>query len=289
MTLVELGRYADHLRSTVEIFGVLTDPQIAPRPGSPADRELAEARTFSLGDGIWGEGRVRTAYAAALMSYTAALDEGLAMAAAVTGGVRTAIPAVVLSRSIAEVCSKAWWLLEPGVGARGRVERLQCLRLRSAIEGERAAEADGIEQADWHEYTETQSQVAEYAGKLGLDQPRRDGHAYVCGSQRMPSVSRNVGAMLSDVGVEAAYNIHSGFAHGEIFALWQGFEHSDDGRLIRPVVKEPTLKGAVAVAVRALYCPAQRLSDLFGLDPAPGQDDWVDEHDALTGQVPEPA
>lgn len=289
MTPAELLRYADHLRSTVEIFGVLTDPQVAPRPGSPADGELAEARTLSLGDGDWGEDRVRTAYAAALMSYTAALDEGLGMAAVITGGVRTAIPAVVLSRSIAEVCSQAWWLLEPGVGARGRVERLQCLRLRSAIEGERAAEADGIEQADWHEYTETQSQVAEFSRKLGLDNPQRDGYALVCGCQPMPSVSRNVAAMLSDVGVEAAYNIHSGFAHGEIFALWQGFEHSGDRRLIRPVVKEPTLEGAVAVAVRALYCPAQRLSDLFGLDSALGQDDWADEHDALTGLAPESA
>jgi len=149
MTPSELDRYAAHLRSTMEIFAVVTDPQVTPRRGSPADRELAEARTLSASHGIWGEDRVRTAYQAALMSYTAALDEGLAMAAMITGGVRTAIPAVVLSRSIAEVCGQAWWLLEPGVGARGRVERLQCLRLRSAIEGERAAEADGIDPADW--------------------------------------------------------------------------------------------------------------------------------------------
>jgi hypothetical protein len=124
MTPSELDQYAAHLGSTVEIFGVLTDPRVTPRPGSAADRELAEARTLSLGDGIWGEDRVRTAYAAALMSYTAALDAGLAMATVITGGTRTAIPAVVLARSITEVCSQAWWLLEPRVGARGRVEAL---------------------------------------------------------------------------------------------------------------------------------------------------------------------
>jgi IrrE N-terminal-like domain len=174
MTPAELALYAAHLRSTVEFFGVLTDPQVTPRPGSPADHELAEARMLSLGDGIWGEDRVRTVYAAALMSYTAALDEAVAMAAVITAGVRTAIPAVVLSRSIAELCAQAWWLLEPGLGARGRVERLQCLRMRSAIEGERAAEANGIDEADWHEYTETQAQVREYSRKLGLDEPRRE-------------------------------------------------------------------------------------------------------------------
>lgn len=258
MTPAALSPYAAHLRGTVEIFGVLTDPEVTPRPGSLADQELAEARTLSVGDGLWGEDRVRAAYAAALMSYTAALDEGLAMGTVISG-VRTAIPVVVLSRSITEICSQAWRLLKPGVGARGRVERLQCLRLRSAIEGERAAEADGIDETDWHEYTETQAQVREHSRKLGLEHPRKDGYVYVCGGQRMPSVSRMVPAMLSDVGVEAAYNIHSGFAHGEIFALWQGFEHSDDYRLIRPVVKESTLQGAVAVAARALYCPAARL------------------------------
>jgi len=64
-----------------------------------------------------------------------------------------------------------------------------------------------------------------------------------------------VTAMLSDVGVEAAYNIQSGFAHGEVFALSQGFGHSDDGSLMRPVINEQTLQGAVAVAGRALYLP----------------------------------
>jgi len=288
MRPAELIPYAAHLRSTVEIFGVLTEPQVAPRPGSPAYQELAEARALSLGDGIWGEGPVRTGYAAALMSYTAALDEGMGMAAVISGGVRTAIPAVVLARSIAEACGQAWWLLESGLGARGRVERLQCLRLRSALEGEGAAKADGIDEAGWHEYTETQAQVHDYSRRLGLDAPRRDGYAYACGGQRMASVSRMVPAMFSDVGVEAAYNIHSGFAHGEIFALWQGFEHSETRSPLRPVVRELTLQGAVAAAARALYCPAARLSDLFGLDRPPGQDDRVDEHDAVTGHGAEP-
>jgi hypothetical protein len=289
MTPAELAAYAAHLRNTVDFFGVLTDPQVAPRPGSPADQELAEARILSLGDGIWGEDRVLTVYAAALMSYTAALDEAVAMAAVITAGVRTAIPAVVLARSIAELCAQAWWLLELRLGARGRVERLQCLRMRSAIEGERAAEANGIDEADWHEYTETQAEVREYSRKLGLGEPRRERHVHVCGSQRMPSVSYNVAIMLGDAGVQAAYNIHSGFAHGELFALWQGFERASDGALIRPVVKEPTLQGAVAVAARALYYPAARLSEQFGLDVPPRQEDWVDEHDAVTGHAAEPS
>jgi len=281
MAEAERVLYAAHLRRTVEIFAILTDARVVPRPGSAADRELSEARGCALGEGIWGEAPVRTAYAAALMSYTAALDEALAIAAVLTGGTQTAIPVVVLARSLAETASQAWWLLEPGTAARGRVERLQCLRLRSAIEGEQAAAADGVSEADWPEYTETQEYVRQYSRRLGLDSPPRDRWAYICGGQRLPSARHRIADMLGDVGVDAAYNIHSGFAHGEIFALWQGFEQSADGQLCRPVVKKPTLLGAVAVAARALYCPAQRLADLYGLDQFE-LDGWVDEHDEVT-------
>jgi hypothetical protein len=279
---LNLASHAAHLKATVEIFGVVTDARVVPLPGSPADLELAEARRLARDDDSWGEDRVRTVYAAALMSYTAALDEALAMAAVMTGGTRTAIPAVVLARSLAEAASQAWWLLEPGTGARGRVERLQCLRLRSAIEGENAADADGIAEADWPQYTETQAQVFEYSRKLGLECPARSGHAYVCGGQRMPSASRRIETMLGDVGVEAVYNIHSGFAHCELFALWQGFERSADDQLCRPVISKDTVRGAVAVAARALYYPAARVTGLFGLAPPSGLDDWVDAHDTAT-------
>jgi hypothetical protein len=46
---------------------------------------------------------------------------------------------------------------------------------------------------------------------------------------------------------------------------------------------------SVAAAARALYCPTARLSDLFGLDRPLGQDDWVDEHDAVTDHAVEPS
>lgn len=282
MADTERALYAAHLRRTVEIFAVLTDARVAPRPCSPADCELSEARGLTLGDRTWGEAPVRTAYAAALMSYTVALDEARAMAAALTGDTKTAIPVVVLARSLAETASQAWWLLEPGTGARGRVERLQCVRLRSAIEGEQAAAADGIVEADWPQYTETQAYVLEYSRMLGLDSPTRDGWVHVCGGQRLPSAKHRIAAMFGDVGVEGVYNIHSGFAHGEIFALGQGFEQSADSQLCRPVVHEGTLQGAVAVTARGLYCPADRLARLYGLD-GPELDDWVDQHDALTG------
>ena len=44
-----------------------------------------------------------------------------------------------------------------------------------------------------------------------------------------------------------------------------------------------------SAAAHALYCPVARLSDLFGLDSPPGQDDWGHEHDTLANHAAEPA
>ena len=66
-------------------------------------------------------------------------------------------------------------------------------------------------------------------------------------------------------------------------------ERSDNGRLIRPVVKEPTLERS-----GRRCCPSTVLSGwateyLFGLERPPGQDDWVDEHDAVINHAADPA
>jgi hypothetical protein len=63
------------------------------------------------------------------MQYHAALDHGKAMVALMTGAF-TAVPVVTLARALVEVAGQAWWLLEPGIGHVGRLERPQILRYR---------------------------------------------------------------------------------------------------------------------------------------------------------------
>jgi hypothetical protein len=89
-------------RDLTSLTSASADGSGLPPGGCPA----SDTGCAVLGDGIWGEGRVRTVYQVALMSYTAALDDVLAMAAGISGGMRTAIPAVVLARAVAEVCSR---------------------------------------------------------------------------------------------------------------------------------------------------------------------------------------
>jgi hypothetical protein len=79
--------------------------------------------------------------------------------------------------------------------------------------------------------------------------------------------------MFSDVGLKAVYNSNLASPTVRLFALWQGFEHCPDGQLMNPVVNEETLKAAIAVAARPVYCPAARLTTLLGLAPTPVLDD----------------
>ena len=117
-----LAGYAKLLDEVAEINSVLVDPAVVPAPGSLADQELRTARTLDTGTGRWGEEPVRASYALAAINYFAALDQARAMVALMNGGC-TAVPVMVLGRSLIEVSSRAWWLLEPEIGVIARAER----------------------------------------------------------------------------------------------------------------------------------------------------------------------
>jgi hypothetical protein len=169
-----------------------------------------------------------------------------------------AVSVSILARSLAEAASQAWWLQEPDIGCVRRVRRLQASRYRSASEGERAATADGASNEEYRRYTETTAEVEQYSRTLGLDIPRRDRLVYACGDERLATASRRVASMFVDVDVPTVYSLDSGFPHGELLALRQGFEssgHRAGFRHIRPIITDEAFKGAVAVASYALYPP----------------------------------
>jgi len=264
----ELSIHAKLLADVIDVFSVLVDPAVVPNVGSPAAGELQAAREQQGQSGVWGDEPFHRAYASAMMCYGAALESAKATVTLMNGQF-SAIPMSVLARSMVEVASQAWWLLEPDIGCVRRVRRLQALRYRSGSEGERAARADGAANDDYHRYTETTAEVEQYSRKLDLEVPRRDGRVYVCGGERLETATRRVVAMFADVDVPSVYNLYSGFPHGELFALRQGFESSSDRDGLshfRPVITDDALKGVVAVASYSLYPPGARLSCLFGLD-----------------------
>lgn len=274
MNEAELESHAALLGEVVEIFSVLVDPRVEPAPGCTAERELQVTKELPAKDGVWGNGPLHLAYGTALICYRAALEQAGAVAQ-LMGGARSAVPAGVLARSVAETASQAWWLLESGIGGKRRVQRLQALRFRSACEGEKAAKVDGAIADQYGRYTETTQVVESYSQTLGLDVPRRDGRVYVCGEERLGTPSHRVPAMFADVDVPSVYNLQSGYPHGELFALRQGFELTDEGARFphaRPLQSAEAFTAAVAVASYSLYPPGYRLSTLYGLDrpAAPG-------------------
>lgn len=270
MSETRLPGCAELLSDVAEIFSVVVDPDMVPAPGSPGERELCAARERHALTGFWGEDAVRMAHALAAMNYQAALEQARAVAALMTGAF-TAVPVVQLGRSLIEATSRAWWLLESGIGVVARVERLQAARYGSAVEGERAALANGASEGEVGLYTETPAQVEEYSRKLGLPIPSQKGRVYVCGDNKLPSASRRVSDMFCQIDVPGIYRLYSAFPHSEIYAWRQHFEETTEHgghRYYRPVVHEETIKGAVAVAAWALYPPAARAAALFGLDQA---------------------
>lgn len=261
--------YAAYLSSAVETFSALTDPWAVSRPDSTAQSELAEARDFVLGAGVWGEAPVREAYAVAASGYSAALDLGRAMTAVLSSEALTALPAVTLARSISQVTGQTWWLLDPGVGVRGRVERLQCLRFRGSP-GTRTVAGSGEDEGRPRDGTPT-GDVFAHSRRLGLDNPRMDGHFCVCGAQRMPPAVSLTAAMVDDMGMDSDYLVLEGFSRGDLFALRQAFEPGPASQVVHPIMDERMLLSAVTIAVRCLFSVAVRFVDLFGIEES-----WTD-------------
>ena len=100
-----------------------------PAPGSEAAAEIANTEVRQSG-GPWGEDPPRTAYAAAILMMTGVLDN-LASIHKLVGVEMSVIGPTVVARSAIEIASGAWWLMEPGIGARRRVCRELALSWRA--------------------------------------------------------------------------------------------------------------------------------------------------------------
>lgn len=106
--------------------------------GSEAAAELSN--TVTRNDGSpWGERPPRTAYAAANLMMLGVVDDLKSLERLLTDPVPVIGP-TVLARSAIEIASGAWWLMEPGIGARRRVCRELVLSLTSARRARQVAD-----------------------------------------------------------------------------------------------------------------------------------------------------
>jgi hypothetical protein len=100
-------------------------------PGWQSEAAVERANDEQGSDGPWGPSVVSSVYVAAAMFLEAMLQCMRAMATSVTIDTTHYFPDC-LARAAMEAGSQAFWLLEPGIGARGRVARFMLIRASGA-------------------------------------------------------------------------------------------------------------------------------------------------------------
>ena len=106
--------------------------------GSEGSAELSNVETRADGS-PWGERPPRTAYAAANLMMLGVIDDLKSLERLLVDPVPVIGP-TVMARSAIEIASGAWWLMEPGIGARRRVCRELVASLTSARRAKQVAE-----------------------------------------------------------------------------------------------------------------------------------------------------
>jgi hypothetical protein len=231
-------------------------------------------------DGPWGERPVRTAWALAQMLIRSAVEHCRALQAVVAVE-QSLLAQETLARGAMEAGASAFWLLDPRVGARRRVCRLQLLRIKSAMELERVTGQMRIANTAG-EYGETPEIVRSYSLKLGIGSFRdqaRDLSA-ICEDELRPGYTSRARALIDASGATGAYGIYSGTAHAELYAVMRRYKSSNspsaaEQQTTLEAVDDPRgMAAAAQVAFISIVEPLQRVAILFGwtADKKPGSD-----------------
>jgi hypothetical protein len=259
--VAEMTRYLTEASDAISSW--FPDAEWVPAWQSEAARERAEVVQGPTGP--WGDMPVRTAYAAAAFLLDAVLQCLRALSGALTAEA-TPYVANCLARSALEAGSQAWWLLEPGIGARRRVARFLLIRVRSARAVQDTAKTLGVKPGD---YGETLSMVRQHAAALGLELVSHEkGRQWSCDVDELPSYTARARAFEQALGAHGSYSIYSGSAHAEWHAIisgWQMPEVPDNVQSL--LVKAPdrvALWSAVFNSVNAGLEVSRRALDLQG-------------------------
>lgn len=245
----DAGRVAELrvvLEEAVEVATKYLDaPVWQPVPRSEGAGDLANGETGT--GGPWGDGPVRTAHALTHALLDAAVAHIRALALLYVGSPPPMAPTTV-ARSVFETAGTAWWLMEPGIGARSRVARVTSERLRSARE---AAKAISLLQGSVtpSDYSETETQVIMYATGLGLTatagDPRIDGQVRPNSTDLITTLFTTDSA-LSRPQAQLVYPVYSGVAHGLLYGIQQFLRPEQVQGEVRLVWKtDPQINDAV--------------------------------------------
>jgi len=193
-----------------------------PEPGSQAETEMHQNGIVGP-DGPWSPSVVDTAYTLAAAVFIGAAGQYLmALSQLLAQDEMALFGFQAVARALAESAAHAWWLLDPGIGARERVARTATERWGSIVELGKAEVAAGIDR------TIQQGRVLDFRAKmamLGLDEKLdRRGKLLGYEGHSSPEQTTLVGEFLKSLGAtkgEFWYRYSSGVTHTALYAYLQ--------------------------------------------------------------------
>ena len=256
---------------TTIVFGIrkLQDPRWQPAPCSEACAELASEQIRQDGQ-PWGETVLRTPYALASLLMTGVLDN-LGSIRQLIGDPMPAIGPTVIARSAMEIGAAAWWLMEPGIGARRRTCRQLVLSLISARRAAQVAEELRDDEAR-DEGLAQEGRVLAQIADLAISPPAGSRYKPVIEGESFPEATDLTAAMLEPcypalTGTRSFYRSYSAVLHGQVYGLMNFMTPAvqDDGRILLSwQLRGSVLYGAVEVALLSFREPFRCISQHMG-------------------------
>jgi hypothetical protein len=267
----QLRAALDTALATTFDFGIrkLKDPRWQPAADSEASAELASGQVRQDGQSRSDE-VLRTPYAAASLLMTGVLDN-LGSIRQLIDDPMPAIGPTLIARSAMEIGAAAWWLMEPGIGARRRTCRLLVLSLISARRAAQVAEELRDDQAR-REGLAQEDRVLALIRDLAISQPTGNRYRPLIEGEIFPEATELTARMLEPcypgrTGTESFYRSYSAVLHGQLYGLMNFMTPviQDDGRILLSwQLRGSVLYGAVEVALLSFREPFKRINQHMG-------------------------
>ncbi len=267
------------LQATVD-FGVreLGCAQWQPTAGSDAAAELVNAETGP--GGMWGQNPPLTAYAAANLMMTGALDNLTSLHQMLDDTMPVIAPTIV-ARSAVEIASTVWWLMEPRIGVRRRVCRELVISLTSARRAGQVAR--GMQATGYHtgdsqlssavsDALQQERHVLQRITDLGIVPPTGRPFEPAIEGERASNATDATGAMLravvpANAPPDFVYRTYSAVMHGELYGLMNFMTpdiSSSASRLLHWHLPPDVLDSTIQVAMAAFKQAYERIRKVMG-------------------------
>ena len=194
----------------------------------------------------------------------------------VLGSRMPVIGPTVLARSAIEIASGAWWLMEPGIGARRRVCRELALSLESARRARQVGEefqATGFQVGqEITDALQQEGRVLQRIRDLGITPPASAGFSSAIEGEKARPATEVTAEMLRAVLPKyvpgtSVYRTYSAVTHGEVYGLMNFMAPgvtSDGSTILHWHLPPDVLDSTIQLAIVAFRESYRRINKVMG-------------------------